>query len=218
MVLERKKRIVLYGAGGFGREVALILSGLKEKYELVGFVDDGLQHKKGTEIAGVPFLGGREWILEHNDEDVYYNCCVANTKVKADIQEKLTEMGIRFESIIANDVYIPKSSVIGPGCVIYSNVSISVNCEIGAGVLLNNGVTVGHDAKIGDYSTVMPGTGISGACNIGKKVRIGGHAYIVPGKKVGDYATIAAGSVVFSNVKEGTTVLGNPAKRMRGLE
>lgn len=218
MVLENKKRIVLYGAGGFGREVALILSGLKDKYELIGFVDDGLQYEKGIDIAGVPFLGGREWVLEHKDEDLYFNCCIGNPAVKSRIQEELTKMGLRFESIIAKNVFIPNSSVIGPGCVIYSNVGISVDCKIGAGVLLNDGVTVGHDAEIGDYTTIMPGTGISGACKIGSNVRIGGHAFIIPGKKVGDFSTIAAGSVVFSNVKEGTTVLGNPAKRMRVLE
>ena len=53
---------------------------------------------------------------------------------------------------------------------------------------------------------------------IGNEVDIGGHAYIVPGRKVGDGAKIAAGSIVFTNVKAGTTVLGNPAKRMKGLE
>ena len=64
----------------------------------------------------------------------------------------------------------------------------------------------------------MPGTGISGGCVIGNEVDIGGHAYIVPGRKVGDGAKIAAGSIVFTNVKAGTIVLGNPAKRMKGLE
>ena len=218
MGLDSKKKIVLYGAGGFGREVALILSGLKEKYELVGFVDDGLKYEKNLDIAGVPLLGGREWILEHIDEDIYYNCCIGNAKVKSNIQEELTNLGVRFESIVDKSVYVPKSTVIGPGCVIYANVLISVDCKIGAGVLLNSGVNIGHDAEIGDFTTVMPATGISGACKIGKSVSIGGHAFITPGKKVGDNATIAAGSIVFSNVKAGTTVLGNPAKRMRGIE
>ena len=80
--------------------------------------------------------------------------------------------------------------------------------------MLNGRVSVGHDVKIGDYTTIMVGTGISGGCRIGSQVNIGGHAYIIPGKKVGDNATIAAGSVVFTNVKAGVTVLGNPAKRV----
>ncbi len=95
---------------------------------------------------------------------------------------------------------------------------ISTNCKIGAGVVMNQAVTIGHDCVIGDYTTIMPGTGISGNCTVGNEVNIGGHAFVIPGKKIGDAATVAAGSIVFSNVKAGTTVLGNPAKRMRELE
>ena len=64
----------------------------------------------------------------------------------------------------------------------------------------------------------MPDSGISGGCQVGDEVEIGGHAFIVPGRKIGDRARIAAGSIVFSNVKAATTVLGNPAKRMKELE
>ena len=64
----------------------------------------------------------------------------------------------------------------------------------------------------------MPGTGISGGCKIRYECMFGGHSYIIPRKKIGDRATVAAGSIVFSNVKAGTTVLGNPAKRMACLE
>ena len=37
---------------------------------------------------------------------------------------------------------------------------------------------------------------------------------IYPGKKVGDDAFIGIGSVVINNVKAGTKVFGNPAKRI----
>ena len=100
----------------------------------------------------------------------------------------------------------------------YGGVTLAVNCRIGAGVVMNQMVNVGHDVVIGDYTAIMPFTGISGGCKIGSEVIIGGHAFIIPGRKVGDGATVAAGSIVFTNVKAGTTVLGNPAKRMKELE
>ena len=111
-----------------------------------------------------------------------------------------------------------KIVLIGAGCVLYWNVGVSVNCKIGDGVLLNDSVKLGHDVVIGDYTAIMPGTSISGGCVIGEEVNIGGHAFVVPGKKVGNKARIAAGSVVFTNVRAGTTVLGNPARRMKELE
>lgn len=215
------KKLVLLGAGGFGREVAAsILPFMNQRepsYELIGFIDDGVQYKEGDMIDGYPWLGGQEWILDHKD-DVCCTCTIGSAKTKAEIQRKLTEEGVRFATLIGYGVYIAPYSVIGPGSVLYGWTQVSVNCKIGAGVVLNDSVRIGHDVTIGDYTSIMPGTGISGGCVIGKEVDIGGHAYIVPGRKIGDGARIAAGSIVFTNVKAGTTVLGNPAKRMKGLE
>lgn len=214
------KKIVLIGAGGFGREVASIIEVLNRyspRYELLGFVDDGDGFREGMLINGYPWLGKTEWILEHKDE-VVCNCTIGNPAVKGRIQRELMSKGVCFETIIAKGSFVGPYTEMGQGCVLYGGITVSVNCHIGDGVVLNEAVNVGHDAVIGDYTTIMPLTGISGDCKIGSEVRIGGHVFIVPGKKVGDGATIAAGSIVFSNVKAGTTVLGNPAKRMQALE
>ena len=214
------KKIVLYGAGGFGKEVASIIEVINKKvptYELLGFVDDGDVFQKGDVINGYPWLGRKEWLLEHKD-DVYCTCTVGNARIKAFIQESLSQQGVKFETIIASGVFVGNFTEIGRGCVFYGGVTVSVNCKIGDGVLINQGCNIGHDVTIGDYTTIMPATGISGACKIGKEVNIGGHVFIIPGKKVGNRATIAAGSIVFTNVREGTVVLGNPAKRMKELE
>ena len=214
------KKLVLIGAGGFGREVASIievLNSIKPRYDLLGFLDDSSQYHEGDLINGYPWLGDHNWILDHK-EDVVCTCTIGSPKVRKMIQEELTEKGVVFETVIAHGGYIAPFSEVGPGCVFYGGVMISVNCRIGVGVVLNQMVNIGHDAIVGDYTAIMPFSGISGCCKIGSAVSIGGHAFIVPGRKVGDAATIAAGSIVFTNVKAGTTVLGNPAKRMKELE
>ena len=214
------KKIVLIGAGGFGREVASIievLNSIKPTYELLGFLDDGEQFHEDVSINRYPWLGKTNWIMDYK-EDVVCNCTVGNPHTKAKIQRELTKKGVRFETIMAFGAFVAPYTKIGAGCVFYGFVMVGPNCKIGDGVLLNQNVNIGHDSVIGDYSTIMPYTGISGYCTVGSEVNIGGHAFIVPGRKVGNNATIAAGSIVFSNVKAGTTVLGNPAKRMRELE
>jgi sugar O-acyltransferase (sialic acid O-acetyltransferase NeuD family) len=216
------KKLVLYGASGFGKEVAQIVRGnnfkFPDTYELLGFIDDGSNFDKGDVIGGLPWLGRRDWIYEHINEGIFYNCTIAAPGVKSRIMEELMRDGFCFETLRQANVNIPDSTVLGPGCVLYRDVSVSVDCTIGAGVLLNTGVTVGHDCVVGDYCSIMPGTGISGGCTIGSRVNIGGHAFVVPGRKIGDGATVAAGSIVFTNVRAGTTVLGNPAKRIKALE
>ena len=221
------KKIVLIGAGGFGREVVTIIKLLNNyaldhnrepSYEFLGFLDDDPKYYPGTLIDGYPWLGKKEWILAHKDE-VLCNCTIGKPSVKAEIQRSLERGGVKFETLAALGSYIfTPLTDIGAGCVFYGGVTISVDCKIGAGVLLNQNVNIGHDVVIGEYTVVMTGTGISGGCKIGNEVNIGGHAFIIPGRRIGDQSTIAAGSIVFSNVKEGTTVLGNPAHRMKGLE
>ncbi len=214
------KKIVLYGAGGFGKEVASIievLNSISPRYELLGFIDDGDEFSEGVIINGYPWLGRTEWILQHK-EDVWCTCTVGKAHTKAKIQKSLMEQGVKFETIIASSCFIGKYTTIGAGCVFYGGVKISVNCTIGDGVILNQGCNIGHDAIIGDYTTIMPGTGISGAVKIGSEVSIGGHVFVIPERKIGDGATVAAGSIVFTNVRAGTTVLGNPARRMKELE
>ncbi len=214
------KKIVLIGAGGFGREVARIIESINrntKQYELLGFLDDGPQFNQNSVVRGYPWLGKTDWILDHKD-DVVCNCTVGDAATKAKIMSRLMDQGVQFETIIAPTAGIAEETEIGPGCVFYWNAGISVDCKVGTGVLLNDGVKLGHDVVIGDYTSIMPGTRISGGCIIGEQVNIGGQAFIIPGKKVGDRARIAAGSIVFSNVRAGTTVLGNPAKRMRELE
>lgn len=214
------KKIVLYGAGGFGKEVASIIEVINQaepRYDFLGYVDDGEAFHEGTMINGYPWLGRTEWLLENKD-DVWCTCTIGNSAIKAAIQKNLTEKGVKFETIIALGGYIGKNTSIGAGCVFYGGVTISVNCTIGDGVLINQNCSIGHDVFIGDYTTIMPGTGISGAVKIGSEVSVGGHAFIVPERRIGDKATIAAGSIVFTNVKDGSTVLGNPARRMKELE
>ncbi len=212
------KRIVLFGAGGFGREVANLIEGINRltpTYEILGFLDERVNKKNDT-INGYPVLGGREWILKHSD--VLCTCTIADVNTRARIQDDLSRNGITFETIVSANNHIPNSSVIGKGCVLYPDVKVSVNVTVADGVLLNTGTLIGHDVNIGKYTSIMTGTGISGGCMIGEKVAIGGHAFIVPGKKIGDRSVVAAGSIVFTNVRTGTTVLGNPAKRIRALE
>ena len=213
------KKIVLFGAGGLGKEVANMIREINKwqpTYDLLGFIVEEKYFKPNTYVNDLPIIGDEQWLLRN--KDVLCCCTIADVHQKARIQDYLNTQGIKFETIKDVTAYIAPYSNIGEGCIIYPYVMISSNVTIEQGVLLNSYVTIGHDVSIGKYTTVQPGTGISGNVKIGTKVSIGGHAFIVPRKKIGDEAVVAAGSIVFSNVKPHTTVLGNPAKRMRELE
>jgi maltose O-acetyltransferase len=52
--------------------------------------------------------------------------------------------------------------------------------------------------------------------HIGRCAWIGGGAIILPGLTIGDHSVVGAGSVVTRDVPAGATVVGNPARVIRG--
>ncbi len=55
------KKIAIYGAGGFGREVAFLIDDINKvnlQYEFIGYFDDGKE--KGEIANSFPVLGGRK--------------------------------------------------------------------------------------------------------------------------------------------------------------
>jgi maltose O-acetyltransferase len=108
------------------------------------------------------------------------------------------------------------------------------NIRIGAGAFLNFNcvvldvvaVTIGDDTQIGPAVQILtadhprqPGLRRAGLelgrpVVIGRNVWIGGGALILPGVTIGDDAIVGAGAVVTREVAAGTTVAGNPARRI----
>ena len=95
------KKLVLFGAGGSGREVANIvekINAVAPTYELLGFVDDD-EKLWGSELNGYKVLGGTDWLLQHK-EDVYCSVTTGLMKQRISICEKLIGNGVKFETLI----------------------------------------------------------------------------------------------------------------------
>ena len=122
----------------------------------------------------------------------------------------LKERGCRFETLISPFGRVKPHVTIGEGCIITSY-CINNGAVIGDFVNIQGSMIGGHSV-IGDYTTTLGFANVPNA-HIGKRVYIGSHA-VVLGNKVGDDAEVCVGSIVVSNVKAGTKVFGNPAKRV----
>ena len=55
--------LLIYGAGGFGREIACLIKAINkdnQKWNLLGFIDDGIEpgfnNRYGMVLGGLPFL------------------------------------------------------------------------------------------------------------------------------------------------------------------
>ena len=207
--------LVLYGAGGSGREIARLVekvNAVTPKYKLIGFIDDN-SAIWGQVFNDVPVLGGFDWLVEHKDK---VRCCVTSgiVKVRELICHKCDEVGVMFETLIDPSASIGRTVEIGRGCIVNENCELTVNIKVGDFVYLNSDSCLGHDDIIGDFTILNPHVQVSGSCIIGRGVTVGGMTFFAPKAKVGDYAVVAPGSIVYGRVKENTHVMGNPAHKI----
>ena len=200
------KDLIIVCAGGFGREVYYMAKEIG-KWNIKGFIDDNIHALDGKDIA-VPLLGCiSSWNVSENE---VFALGVSTPATKEKIVEIMKSKGAFFETLIDPRSHIIETAIIGEGCIV--NGSIGDCVKIGNYVNIMGSI-IGQDSTIGDFSTTTGYTNIASAY-LGKRVFVGSHAVVLNGKKVGDDAFVCAGSIVFNNVKAGTKVFGNPAKRM----
>lgn len=99
-------------------------------------------------------------------------------------------------------------SIIGPGVEIYNvaPITISCNCVVSQGAYLCSAT---HDYLSPTFALIAKPIEIS------EDVWICARSFIGPGVRVARGAVIGAMSVVFSDIKEGDIVAGNPAKAIK---
>lgn len=110
------------------------------------------------------------------------------------------------ESLVAKNVNIGHSCVLGP------YVTIAGNTRIGSNVHIHGKAVIGHDVVLGDFCNVSAGAFLGGGVIVGERTQIFPGAQIAPGIKIGKNVRIGVGSVVLRNIKDHCTVFGNPAK------
>lgn len=211
------KDIAIYGAGGFGREVACLIKKINEScdtpiWNFIGFFDDNESLKSTCNLYGKILGGIRE--LNTWDRPLAIVIAIGTPKVLKVVVEKIINPIIEFPNIIAPNVdLLDKSSIkLGKGNIICNKSELSCNITLGNFNLLNVFTQIGHDTIIGNFNIIMPSVNISGGCIVGDCNLFGVKSTVLQYKKIGNNVNITPGSVMMRNGKDEKTYLGNPAK------
>ena len=105
--------------------------------------------------------------------------------------------------------------MIGEGSYISGWCEISDNVSLGKHVVIHPYSIIGHDAVVKDYGTLLSYVFLGGGAEVGECSQMSPKSMIIPHKRVGNNVMVGAGSVVMTNVKDGTSVHGNPAVRLK---
>lgn len=210
------KKLIIIGAGGFGREVKMLvdqINAVRPTYTFVGFYDDGKE--VGTLVNGFPVLGNVTDLNAVN-EPLVVVLALGNPVYKKNVVTMLTNPLLSFDTLIHPSVIIGNDAVsIGKGTVICAGNIITCNISIHDFVTLNLACTIGHDTILENFVSLMPGVNVSGEVRLGEGVYVGTGAKIINQLEIGNNTTVGAGAVVSKTLPANCTAVGIPAKPIK---
>lgn len=191
-----KEKLLLVGAGGFGR----VVSELARQNFDCAFIDDGVDI--GTEICDIRVVGNTEDLQKLFVE--YKNLVVAigNNAVREHIYKKAKSIGYRFPNLISTSAYVSSYAKIGWGCIILNNAVVQNGSSIGNGVLLNPGVEIHHDCAVGNYTLIYTNSVVRTYAKVGNCVRVGSNVTICNNAIVSDGTDVSDCTALRAEVRE----------------
>ncbi len=207
------RKIVILGAGGFGREVAWVverINAARPTYDLLGFCDDAEDKREGT-CGTYPLLGPIS-LVKARFVTVGFFCAIGNNRARQAVTLRAVAAGLEPVTLVDPTAAIAPGVEIGKGSYVGIGSIVSVGAKTGEGVLINHQVCVGHDVTLGDYVQLCPGVCVSGGCTVGEGVLFGTLAGTIPRKKIGAWSTVGAGTMALRDVEESATVIRLPVR------
>lgn len=210
--MSRLKRLLIVGAGGFGRELlqwALEHPDHGRRWAIGGFLDDNLS-ALGNHSCKFGVVD-RISTYQPGPDDIFL-LAVGYPKVKKRCVSVLESRGAEFISLIHPQAKLGSNVSLGKGCIVCPFSVLSTHIQVGDYCAFYYHSAIGHDVTIGSWSQISAFADLTGGVTAGESLFMGTHASVLPGVTVGNEVTVGAGSVVFKDVPGGKTMFGNPAR------
>ena len=207
------KRLIIIGAGGMGRTMysnALECVGYGETFIVKGFIDDNLEALNGLPNYP-PVIDTIKDYMPQTD-DVFVSSI--GGAARRTCMEEIISRGGKFMELIHQTARVYTNVKLGKGNFIGAYSVIGNDAVIGDYNMIQSYTVIGHDVRMGNWNRIDTHVTCVGGVVIEDETNIHTSAVISHKVTVETGAHVGALSFVIKRVKAGTTVMGNPAKKL----
>ncbi|TQD33809.1 NeuD/PglB/VioB family sugar acetyltransferase [Haloflavibacter putidus] len=206
--------MLIVGAKGFATE--LLQSLPEDNLQSLVFFDDVSQDNPEKLYEQYPILKTKEEAKKYfSTVSQHFTLGLGNSSLRKKLYSQFIKLGGIFKGTTSKIANVGSYTNIKEGCNILAGAHISNGVTIGRGALIYYNVIITHDVQIGDFAELSPGCKILGRVQIGNQVQVGSGAIILPDLKIGENVVIGAGAVVTKDVEANSVVIGNPARKLK---
>lgn len=177
-------RIVIVGAGGYGRLAldVLLASGFGDR--VMGFYDDAHAALPGK-VRGVPILGDVAMLRSMlSIESAHVIVAITDGAARLRIANSIRALGGSFFTAMHPLSYVSGVSRVGDGSVLAAGAVVHPDAAVGSHSFLGPGSVVDRDAEVG------AGAWLSAGAVVGSGARVGARVFLGQGAGVGRKASV----------------------------
>ena len=115
---------------------------------------------------------------------------------------------VAFPAMVDPTSILPGRIEIGEGVYVNAGCTIGAMARLGRFAFVNRGACLGHHLELGEFASIGPGVVVAGQVSVGAGAMIGAGAVVQPGVRIGAGARVAAGAVVRRDVADGALFSG----------
>ena len=157
------KKLLILGAGGYGKTVADLASQLG-CYDKIAFLDDGR--------SGEGILGRCGEFVSFADGNTEMYPAFGNGSIRMHWLKSLRDAGVTVPALVHPSAYVSPTARLGVGTVVLPMSVVNTGVTVEDGCIINIGALIDHDSVIGEGTHLAPGAIVKAENRIPPMVKI----------------------------------------------
>lgn len=208
--------LFIYGTGGAGVEVCDLVkrnNSIGNRYSKIIFIDDFKDEEEYYGTRTIHFVSCKEYM---ENEKAEFIIAAGEPKVRELLFNKVKLEGYSFATLIDETAIIAETAQIAEGCIINAHAIVSSEVIIKENCMVMFQTIIGHHAVIESNCVICPKATVGGHSKVGELSFLGLASSMMQRVNIGKNTIVGMGSMVFKDVDDGVTVVGNPARVTKG--